>query len=87
MKCHLIINQLGEMVRCTVTSGNVVDNNGKLLFCLTKDLMGYFFGDKGYMLNKEKKTFLEREGELKFVTKDKKEHEKDGAWTWAEPMI
>jgi len=72
LKCHLVINQFGEMISCTLTSGSVADNNAGLLFALTKELMGYFFGDKGYLLNEEKRTFLERDGALRFITKVRK---------------
>lgn len=76
LKCHVVINHLGELMSCTISSGSVADNDAGLLFRLTKELLGYFFGDKGYMLNEDKRNFLERDGELKFVTKVRKNMKK-----------
>lgn len=76
MKYHLIINQFGELVNFRVSSGNIADNNAKTLFLLTKDLLGWIFGDKGYLLNPDKKALLEREGALKFFTKCRKNMKK-----------
>jgi hypothetical protein len=49
-KVHLIINQFGEIIVCRVTSGNVADNNEKILMKLTKKIFGKLFGDKGYLV-------------------------------------
>lgn len=76
MKCHIVINELGQLMNCYVTSGNIADNNVKVLFLLTRNLWGCFFGDKGYMLNEEKRDFLEKQGGLKFFTKARKNMKK-----------
>lgn len=31
LKLHLVINHLGQVVRCLITPGNVADNNHSLL--------------------------------------------------------
>jgi len=76
LKCHIVVNQFGELVNCTLTTGSTADNNLRVLFRLTNDLMGYFFGDKGYLLNEDKRIFLEKDGLLKFRTKVRKNMEK-----------
>ena len=61
MKVHLVINHKGEIVSFYITTGSTADNNATVLFKLTKDLFGKFFGDKGYIVNPEiyKKLFTE----------------------------
>lgn len=56
-KVHLVINEFGEIVAFDITSGNISDNNQKLLAKLTQDLFGKLFGDKGYISNPK---FLEK---------------------------
>ncbi len=46
-KLHLIINDIGEILAFTITSGNVDDR--KPLPQLAKELWGKLFGDKGYI--------------------------------------
>ena len=46
-KLHLIINNLGEIINLTLTSGNVHDV--AVLESLTKELKGILLGDKGYL--------------------------------------
>lgn len=69
LKIHLIINNLGEIVAFDLTSGNVADNNQKLLQELLNGLDGYCVGDKGYF-TKLFDTFYENG--LHLVTKPKK---------------
>jgi hypothetical protein len=73
-KLHLVINDLGEIIAFCITSGNVADNNKKVLLTLTKDLVGKLVGDKGYIVNPElfKKLFLDG---IHLITKLKKNME------------
>ena len=72
LKYHLIINELGELINFYVSSGAKADNHAKTLFVLTQNLFGWLFGDKGYLLNKAKRAFLERDGDLKIFSKCRK---------------
>ena len=67
-KLHLITNQFGEILSFAITPGNVMDNNNTLIYTLTKDLFGKFFGDKGYLLKTPFWQKLYEEGKH-FVTK------------------
>ena len=46
-KLHLVVNDCGELLRITVTPGNVDDR--AVVPDLVKDLFGKLFGDKGYI--------------------------------------
>lgn len=46
-KLHLITNHLGEPVSFAITKGNISDQN--MTAKLAKDLIGFLFGDKGYL--------------------------------------
>ena len=46
-KLHLVINELGEILACRVTPGNVDDR--KPVEDMTRPLTGKLFGDKGYI--------------------------------------
>lgn len=48
-KIHLVVNNLGELVRFEFSSGNVTDNNPDLLRSLFNGLEGACYGDKGYL--------------------------------------
>lgn len=48
LKLHLVINNLGQIMACDLTPGNVADNNHVLLKKLLNALDGYCVGDKGY---------------------------------------
>lgn len=63
LKLHAVINQFGQLVVFNITSGNVADNNPKLLDNLTKRLEGFLYGDAGYITSLAKK-FKERGLEL-----------------------
>lgn len=70
-KVHIIINPTGEIVNFCITKGNVSDNNKNVLECLTENIEGKVFGDKGYMLNKKLfEQFLGKK--IKIVTKIRK---------------
>lgn len=69
LKYHLIINQFGELINFYVSTGAKADNHAKTLFVLTKDLLGWLFGDKGYLLNQAKRALLERDGALTIFSK------------------
>lgn len=71
IKYHIVINQYGELISFYISSGNVADINVKVLFWLTNMLSGYPFGDKGYLMNPEKKAFIEHEGRLCCITKSR----------------
>lgn len=77
LKYHLITNQFGELVNFYLTQGGTADNKAKVLFILTKNLMGWLFGDKGYLLSKDKKEFLERDGILKIFSKCRRNMKQD----------
>lgn len=72
LKVHLLINHLGQIVQVRITSGSTHDANLRVLYQLTHDLVGWVFGDKGYLLNTDKKDFLERDGELIIAAKPRK---------------
>ncbi len=72
LKYHLIVNQFGELINFHVTQGSTPDNRARLLFQLTRKLMGWVFGDKGYLLSEEKRAMLERDGELRVFSKCRK---------------
>lgn len=46
-KLHLVVNDMGELLACTLTPGNVDDRTP--VPKLTKELFGKLFGDKGYI--------------------------------------
>lgn len=50
-KVHIIINHVGEILACTITLGNVADNDKTVIMNLTKNILGKVFGDRGYILN------------------------------------
>jgi hypothetical protein len=50
-KVHVAINHIGEIINCTLTKGNVADNNEKVIEKITQSVTGKGFGDKGYILN------------------------------------
>ena len=93
LKYHLLINQYGEILNFRITSANVADNDTKLLFQLTQELYGWIFGDKGYLLNSDKRVFLERDGAIRFFTKVRKNMKKQDipfeaqSWLGKRPII
>lgn len=70
LKIHLIINQVGEVMRILLTPGNVSDKNIKLLEKLTAGLAGLLFGDRGYVSRKAVEKL--REQGLKLIYKFQK---------------
>jgi hypothetical protein len=73
-KLHLVINQFAQIIRFKITSGNVADNNQKLLEQLFNNLKGFFYGDKGY-LTRLKEQFAEKG--LALITKTRSNMKKD----------
>lgn len=71
-KLHLVINNLGEIMACSLTAANV--NDRKPVPKLVKNLKGWLFGDKGY-LGQE---FLEKlkQQSIEIFTKVKKNMKK-----------
>jgi len=49
LKLHLVVNNLGEIVRFQFTAANVADNNKNVLDKLLSGLKGKCFADKGYL--------------------------------------
>lgn len=76
LKYHLIVNQFGELINFYVSSANKFDSNAKILFVLTKNLLGWLFGDKGYLLSEAKRALLERHEALKIFSKCRKNMKK-----------
>lgn len=69
LKLHLIVNNLGEIVRFQFTAANVADNNKNVLDKLLGGLKGKCFADKGY-LTKHFEHFLQQG--IQVVTKVRK---------------
>ena len=76
LKYHLVINQKGELVSFYVSAANVADNHPRVLFRLTNELQGFLFADKGYLMNEEKKAFVEHDHQLCCITKSRKNSKK-----------
>jgi hypothetical protein len=76
LKYHIVVNQKGELIGFYISSGNVADNHPRVLFRLTNELEGFLFGDKGYLMNEEKKAFVEHDGRLCCATKSRKNSKK-----------
>lgn len=76
LKYHIVVNQRGELVSFYLSSANVADNHPWVLFRLTNELEGFLFGDKGYLMNEEKKAFVEHDGRLCCITKNRKNSKK-----------
>jgi hypothetical protein len=69
-KLHLIINDKGEIISFALTTGNVSDNNLKLIESLSRKLFGKLFGDRGYISQKLSKNLFSKGVQL--ITKTKK---------------
>lgn len=67
-KLHLVLNEYGEILRFTLTSGNRDDR--AVVRKLVKDLKGWLFGDRGYISKKLTET-LRAQG-LELITRLKK---------------
>ena len=76
LKYHIVVNQKGELVSFYISSANTADNHPRVLFWLTNELQGYLFGDKGYLMNEEKKAFIEHDHQLCCITKNRKNAKK-----------
>ncbi|CDK31057.1 IS982 family transposase [Candidatus Babela massiliensis] len=48
-KLHFVINEYGYIIDCTITSGNVADNNKSTVSSITKNIFGKLVADKGYI--------------------------------------
>lgn len=73
LKLHMISNQKGELLRICLSSGNVADNNAKILRFMLKNWKGKVYGDKGY-LTRLKEDF-EKQG-IKIISKVRKNMKK-----------
>ena len=58
LKCHLVINDRGELLAVHITAGNVDDR--KPVDDMTRGLFGKLFGDKGYISGQLFETLFER---------------------------
>jgi hypothetical protein len=67
LKLFLVINCFGQIMQCTVTKGNVADNNSSLLKKFFRCLKGKLFADKGFRSQKVVEHFLSHG--LKIITK------------------
>lgn len=76
IKIHLIINNLGEIIQTCFSTGGTSDTNICVLFYLLKDLTGWVFGDKGYLMNDEKLAFIEHDGKINFFAKQRNKSKK-----------
>ena len=63
-KCHIVVNELGELLAVCFTAGNVDDR--KPVPVLSKRLSGKLFGDKGYVSQALFETLFEQG--IKFFT-------------------
>lgn len=69
LKLHLVVNNIGQIMNFTFTSGNVSDSNPEVLRHVLFKLKGNCYGDKGYL----SKIFTELYSQgLKLVTKIRK---------------
>jgi len=69
LKLHLVVNNIGQIMNFTFTSGNVSDSNPEVLKHVLFKLKGNCYGDKGYL----SKIFAELYSQgLKLVTKIRK---------------
>lgn len=76
IKIHLVINNLGEIMQTCFTTGSMPDTNIGVLFYLLKDLSGWVFGDKGYLMSQAKMDFIEYDGTLDFFAKPRNNTQK-----------
>lgn len=81
IKIHLIINNLGEIIQTCFTTGSTSDTNVPTLFYLLKDIVGWVFADKGYLMNDEKLTFVENGGQIDFFAKKRSNAKKKNTKT------
>jgi len=72
-KLHVLSNQKGELLRLALSSGNVADNNARILIFLLDYLTGKVYGDKGYLTRL--KSYFETRG-IKIISKVRKNMKK-----------
>ena len=66
-KLFLVINPIGQILRCFITPGNIADNNEKVMRKLLNKLSGKVYGDKGFISSKISNEFLAKG--LQIITK------------------
>lgn len=69
LKVHMVINNLGQIMSFTFTTGSVSDSNPEVLRTLLTKLQGNCYGDKGYLSRIFEELY---EQGLKLVTKIRK---------------
>lgn len=74
LKLFLVINQLGQIMRCIISPANIADNNIDMMRRMFNKLKGFVFADKGFISQKAFEEFYQ-EG-LKIVTTVKRNYEK-----------
>jgi hypothetical protein len=79
IKIHLVINNLGQVVQTCFTTGSSSDTNITTIFYLLKDLSGWVFGDKGYLMNEAKLAFVEYDNKVDFFAKPRTNSKKKSA--------
>lgn len=71
-KLHLLVNTNGEVVNFCFTAGNIPDNDESVLNSLLNEkVYGSVYGDKGYLINKNKKKKL-KEKNIRLITRKRK---------------
>lgn len=69
-KLHLVVNEFGELLNVTLTSGNVDDR--RPVQSLLRGLFGKFFGNRGYVSQKLATQLLEELG-IEFFAKPRRD--------------
>jgi len=66
LKLFLVINQLGQIMRCIISPANIADNNIDMMRRMFNKLKGFVFADKGFISQKAFEEFYQQG--LKIVT-------------------
>jgi len=66
LKLFMVINPIGEIVKFSITRGNVADNNLERLLVLFRGISGKVFGDKGFIVKAKEKL---QENGIQLITK------------------
>jgi len=69
-KLHLTINEIGEILSCTLTPGNTDERDEETMNKLTKELFGKLIGDRGYISQKLFESLFEKG--IQLITKIRK---------------
>ena len=69
-KLFLVINHLGQVLRCFITPANIADNDQKIMHKLLNGFIGKIFGDKGFISSKILEEYIYKR--LQIITKLRK---------------